>query len=123
MLNDALRKAACGRLRCACSVHLLDRWATRAGTRRGGAAARHATHVRHAAATCCLVYLHYDRVHDALDFLLLRLEFVLLSKLVLVEPIQSLLHSLLDLFLIAVLELVLELLLVQSVPHREAIVL
>merc|ERR1719486_1694565 len=123
MLNYALPKAACARLRDTCSIHLLDRRATRASTRRGGAAAWHAAHVWHAAAACCLVHLHHDRVHDALDLLLLRLELVLLSELVLVEPVQSLLHGLLNLFLVAVLELVLELLLVQRAPHREAIVL
>merc|ERR1719443_2762828 len=89
------------------SVHLLDGRATRASARRG-CTTRHAAHVWHAAATSCLVHLHHDRIHDALDLLLLRLELVLLSELVLVEPVQSLLHGLLDLFLVAVLELVLE---------------
>merc|ERR1719408_1004867 len=106
-------EAACARLRGDCSIHLLDRRATRTGTGRGGAAAWHAAHVWHAAAACCLVHLHHDRVHDALDLLLLRLELVLLSELVLVEPVQSLLNGALDLLLIAVLELALELLLVQ----------
>merc|ERR1712183_525843 len=70
------------------SIHLLNRWATRASTRRG-CAAGHATHVWHAAAPRCLVHLHHYRVHDALALLLLPLDLILLSELVLVEPVQG----------------------------------
>merc|ERR1719221_1878671 len=63
--------------------------------------------LRHAGATACrLVHLHHDRVHHALKLLLLGLELVLLRQLVLVEPIQRVLHGFLDLLLVSVLELV-----------------
>merc|ERR1712151_380996 len=119
--GSALRNAAKSRPPKAGSIHLLNCWATRASARRG-CAARHATHVWHAAATRCLVHLHHYRVHHPLDLLLLRLELILLSELVLVEPVQGLLHRLLDLFFVAVFKFVLEFFLVQSVPHCEAVI-
>merc|ERR1711939_461299 len=79
-------------------VDLLDSWAS-AATTRSRTGAWHATHV--AAATAgSLVHFHHDRIHDALEFLLLGLELILLSKLVLVQPVQGLLHSRLDLLLV-----------------------
>merc|ERR1719454_427159 len=111
LYGSALRNAAKSRPPKAGSIHLLNRWATCASARRG-CAAGHATHVWHTAATRCLVHLHHYWVHDALDLLLLRLELILLSELVLVEPVQSLLHRLLDLFFVAVFKFVLEFLLV-----------
>merc|ERR1712066_671906 len=89
-------------------------------------AARHAPrHIWHAtfAATCSLVDFHHDRVHDAFKFFLLGFKFLLLCQLVLVQPIQRILHSRFNLVLVACLEFVLELLLLQSVTHGEAIVL
>merc|ERR1719401_635400 len=78
----------------------------------------------HATATAgCLIDLHHDRVYDALELFLLGLEFVLLGQLVLVEPVQRVLHGLFDLLLVATLEFVPELLLIQGVPHGEAVVL
>merc|ERR1719221_1696118 len=114
-----------GPLRSNCSVDLLNSWATGAGTRWG------ATHTSpghaafgHAATTARrLVDLHHDGVHNALELFLLSFELVLLRQLVLVEPVQAILHGLLDLLLVAILELILELLLVQGVAHREAIIL
>merc|ERR1712013_294396 len=100
-------------------VHLLDGGPPCATTR--SSATRHAT-LRHAASTSGLVDLHHDGVNDALKFLLLRFELVLLGKLVLVKPIQGVLHSLLDLLLVTCLELILELFFLQSVAHGEAIV-
>merc|ERR1719261_2445650 len=102
------------------SVHLLHRGAAPAA---GGCAATEAA-LRHATtATRGLVHLHHDRVHDALEFLLLGLELVLLSKLVLVQPVQGLLHSRLDLLLVTSLELVSQLFLCEGVAHGKAVVL
>merc|ERR1719419_1630540 len=106
------------------SVHLLHSRA--AGTARRGtatAAARHATFGHATAAARCLVDLHHDGVHDALEFLLLGLELVLLSQLVFVEPVKGVLHRLFNLFLVPALELVLELLLVEGVAHCETVIL
>merc|ERR1719325_357404 len=87
------------------------------------ATTRHAA-LRHAAATSCrLIHLHHDWVYNALELFLLGLEFVLFGQLVLVQPVQCLLDRLFDLFLVASLKLVLQLLLVQRVPHRETVVL
>merc|ERR550525_1510458 len=101
-------------------VHLLDGWASTSTSTWRCASTRHATLW---STTCSLVDLHHDWVHDTLKLLLLSLELILLSQLVLVQPVQSLLHCRLDLLLVATLELVLELLLVQGVAHGEAIVL
>merc|ERR1712187_1070607 len=87
------------------------------------AASWHASLGHTAAATSCLVHLHHDRVHDALELLLLGFELVLLGQLVLVEPVQCLLHGLFDLLLVSTLEFILELFFVQSIPHCEAVVL
>merc|ERR1719419_482816 len=109
------------------SVHLLHGRA--AGTARCGtataakAAARHATFGHATAAARRLVDLHHDGVHDTLELLLLGLELVFLSQLVFVKPVKGLLHRLFNLFLVPALELVLELLLVEGVAHREAIIL
>merc|ERR1719380_410203 len=107
-------------------VDLLHSRATATSARRCTttvASTRHATLRRSSRTTCCLVDLHHDRVHNALKLLLLGLKFVLLRKLVLIKPIKSLLHCLLDLVLVIALKLVVQLLLLQSVPHREAVVL
>merc|ERR1712000_643110 len=108
----------------ACSIHFLDCWATTTTTWCGIAikTTRHST-LWHAAATCSLVDFHHNWINDTFKFLLLRLKFILLSKLVLVQPIQSLLHCLLDLFLIVTLKFLLQLLFLQGVAHCEAIVL
>mmetsp|Transcript_67140 Transcript_67140/g.190417 ORF Transcript_67140/g.190417 Transcript_67140/m.190417 type:complete len:272 (-) Transcript_67140:232-1047(-) len=121
-------RAGCKRLALvAVSVDLLDGGAAGAAGRRAGGAAEAATRhaaLRHpAAAAGGLVDLHHDGVHDSLQLLLLGLELVLLGQLVLVEPVEGVLHGLLDLLLVPTLELLLELLLVQGVAHREAVVL
>merc|ERR1712013_447409 len=100
-------------------IHFLDGGPPCATTR--SSATRHVT-LWHAASASGLVDLHHDGVNDALKFLLLRFELVLLGKLVLVKPIQGVLHSLLDLLLVPCLELILELFFLQSIAHGEAIV-
>merc|ERR1719386_581606 len=92
-------------------------------SRRG--TSRHTTRhpFRHAAfTTCCLVHLHHDRVHNAFQLLLLGLELILFGELVLIKPIKSLLHSLLNLVLVVAFKLVFELFLLEGIPHGEAIV-
>merc|ERR1711988_1173471 len=91
-------------------VDLLDSWATCTGAWRSTSTTKvwHAT-VRHAPSTCSLVDLHHDGIHHTFELLLFGLEFILLCQLVLVEPVQSILHSFLDGFLVASLKLVLEL--------------
>jgi len=102
------------------SVHFLNGWATT--TASWHTALWHTT-FWHSAASCSLVDLHHDRIHNAFELLLLRLKLILLGQLVLVEPIQRLLYSLLDLLLVITLKLLLELLLIQSVAHSETVVL
>merc|ERR1712100_360500 len=73
-------------------VNFLNRWAT--GTTWWSTStettSRHAT-LWHAAATCSLVYLHHNWVHDTIELFLLGLKLILLRKLILVQPIKSLL--------------------------------
>merc|ERR1719181_900163 len=78
------------------SVHLLDCWTSSAASCTAHVTTRHAA-FRHTTTACSLVDLHHDRVHNALELLLPCFKLVLLSKLVLVEPIECLLNSLLDL--------------------------
>merc|ERR1719174_1081326 len=96
--------------------HLLDSWATCTTT------TWHAT-LWHSTATCSLVDLHHDWVDDAFKLLLLSLKLILLSQLVLVEPIEGLLHCLLDLLFVIALELILKLLLRERITQAEAVVL
>ena len=103
-------------------VNLLNGWASATARSTTHATTRHAT-FWHAAAPCGLVHLHHDGVHDALKLLLLGLELILLRELILVQPVQCLLHCGFDLLLVSRLELVLQLLLVEGVAHREAVVL
>merc|ERR1719198_1320440 len=112
-------------VRSRCSIDLLHCGATSTGTRWGTthASSRHAALGHAATAARSLVDLHHDRVHSAFELLLLCLELVLLRELVLIEPVKAVLHGLLDLLLVAILELFLELLLIQCVAHREAVVL
>mmetsp|Transcript_6921 Transcript_6921/g.9599 ORF Transcript_6921/g.9599 Transcript_6921/m.9599 type:complete len:184 (+) Transcript_6921:89-640(+) len=103
-------------------IHLLNGGAAATGCSISEVGPRHAA--RHTAtATCRLVHLHHDGVHDSLQLLLLGLKLVLLSQLVLVEPIQCLLNGLFNLVLVTSLELVLQLLFCQGVAHGEAVVL
>merc|ERR1719152_553106 len=102
------------------SINLLH---SRAGASTGSstsseAAAGHAA-LRHAAATCGLVHLHHDGIHDSFQLLLLGLELVLLGKLVLVQPVKGILNCLLNLVLVVTLKLVLQLLLLEGVSHGE----
>merc|ERR1712110_88216 len=74
------------------SVHLLYGRATATATATTTATAGHAPrHVWHAtfAASCSLVYLHHDWVHDTFELLLLSFEFFLLGQLVLIQPVQG----------------------------------
>merc|ERR1719453_1032583 len=105
-------------------IDLLDSWAT-CGTTTCGT-----THVWHAATrhtisttTSGLVDLHHDWIDNALNFFLLGLEFILLSQLVLVEPVQGFLDCLLNLVFVICLKFILQLLLLQSVAHGETVVL
>merc|ERR1712070_965983 len=77
------------------SVHFLDGWATTASSI-AHVSTGHST-LRHSPTACSLVYFHHDRIHNSLQLLLLRLEFIFLGQLVLVKPIKCLLHGLLDL--------------------------
>merc|ERR550514_2243146 len=106
-------------------VHLLDSWTTSpaGGIAAAEAATGHSALWHAATAACSLVHLHHDRVDDALELLLLSFELIFFCQLILVKPVQGVLHCFLDLFLVARLELVLQLLLTQGVPHREAVVL
>merc|ERR1719410_236613 len=105
---DFFDRRAAGAARCAASTTKAAAWHT---------ALRHA-----AAASCCLVHLHHDRIDDTLELLLLGLKFVLLGQLVLVQPVQCLLNGFFNFLLVPALEFVLQLFLVQRVPHGEAIV-
>merc|ERR1711869_12424 len=103
----------------AASIDLLHCWATTSCSRWG--TSRHTT--RHATlTTCCLVNLHHNRVYNAFKLFLLGLKLVLLGKLVLVKPIESLLHSFFNLVLVITFKLVFQFFLLERVPHCEAIV-
>merc|ERR1712137_520390 len=91
------------------SVHLLHSGPGATTWRATHTTARHAS-LRHFTTTSGLVYLHHDGVHDALELLLLPFELVLLGQLVLVQPVQSILHGLLDFLFVAILELLFQLL-------------
>merc|ERR1719373_343191 len=106
---DFFHRRAAGAARCAASAAKAAAW---------HAALRHA-----AAASCCLVHLHHDRIDDTLKLLLLGLKFVLLGQLVLVQPVKCLLHGFFNFLFVAALKFVLQLFLVQRVPHCEAVVL
>merc|ERR1712187_1020344 len=103
-------------------VDLLNGWATAATTTAWHTTAWHTT-LWHTTTTSSLVDLHHDRINDPLELLLLCLEFILFGHLVLVEPIQRVLDSLLNFFLVPSLELVLKLVVRQGVSHLEAIIL
>merc|ERR1711977_444502 len=81
------------------------------------------TSLRHTTLTRSLVHLHHDWVHNSLELFLLVLKLLLLRHLILIQPIEGLLHSLLNFVLVIALELILQLLLLQGVAHREAVVL
>merc|ERR1740117_2345377 len=103
-------------------IHFLDSWA--AGTPWGSAIHATAWHSTfgHATAASCLVDLHHDWVHDTLKLLLFRLELILLSHRVLVEPVECFLNCLLNLVLVVAFELLFEFLLLERVAHGEAVV-
>merc|ERR1712187_564767 len=103
-------------------VNLLNRWATATAATAWHATAWH-TAFRHTATACCLVDLHHDWIDDALQLLLPCLDFILFGQLILVKPIQRLLHCRLNLLLVPTLELVLELVIGKSVAHLEAVIL
>merc|ERR1712066_1036425 len=104
-----------------CSIHFFNRGATSAPW-------CSTSHIRHSASghpttTCSLVDLHHDWIHNTFKLLLLGFEFILLSKLILVKPIQCVLHGLFNLVLVITFKLLFQLLFLQSVAHGEAIVL
>merc|ERR1712194_103207 len=103
-----------------CLINLLYSGTARATSWRP---ARHIRHTAIAAAASCLIHLHHNWVDNALKLLLLRFKLVFLSKLILVQPIQGLLHGFLNLLFIITLKLILELLLRQSVAHGKAVIL
>merc|ERR1712187_875103 len=103
-------------------VDLLNGWATAATATAWHTAAWHTT-LWHTTTTSGLVDLHHDRINGPLELLLLSLELILFGHLVLVEPIQGVLYSFLDLLFVPCLEFVLKLVVRQSVSHLEAIVL
>merc|ERR1719253_128449 len=109
------------------SVNLLDSRATAATWHAAAASAVETTSwhaaLWHTTAPRRLVDLHHDRVHDTLNFLLLRFELIFFGELVLVQPVKGILHRLLDLLLVTIFEFLFELLLVQRVTHGEAVVL
>merc|ERR1719272_985230 len=107
------------------SVHLLNSRSTAATWHAASVVETTPWHAAlwHTTATSRLVDLHHDGVHDTFNFLLLRFELVLFGELILVQPIQGILHRLLDLFLVTIFKLFFELLLVQRVTHCEAVVL
>merc|ERR1712113_1261682 len=83
---------------------------------------RHAS-LWHATTSGSLVDLHHDWVHHSFQLLLLPLELLLLGQLILVQPVEGLLDCSFDLLFVPILELLLELLLLQSVAHGETIIL
>ena len=58
---------------------------------------------------------HRDGIDEAIELFLLGHEIVIVSQLVIAEPIQSVLHGLLDFVLIVALKLYLQFLFLQSV--------
>merc|ERR1711865_1310869 len=100
-------------------INLLNGWASARWS------STSTTHVWHTTLTTTggLVNLHHDRVDDAFALLLLGVEFISLSHLVAIKPVQGLLDSNLDLLLVASLELVPKLLLLKGVTKRVAVVL
>merc|ERR1711953_1142240 len=86
------------------SINLLDSWPT-TSTTTWHTTTWHTTTWHVTAPTCCLVYLHHNRVDNAFDLFLLRLELILLGQLILIEPIQRFLHCRFDLLLVPRLEL------------------
>merc|ERR1712187_365688 len=84
--------------------------------------ARHST-FRHPTTTCSLVDLHHDRINHTLELFLLRLEFIFLSELIFVKPIERVLHRLFNFVFVVTLEFVFQLLFLQRVPHGEAVIL
>merc|ERR1711865_1033271 len=93
-------------------INLLNGWASARWSSASGT-----THVWHATLTTTggLVHLHHDRVDDGLGLLLLGVEFISLSRLAAIEPVQGLLDT--------SLELILKLLLLKGVTKRVAVVL
>merc|ERR1712048_919147 len=99
-------------------INFLHSWTTSPWSWASGS--RHST-FRHAT-TCSLIYFHHDRIDHTLNFFLLGFELIFFSQLIFVQPVQSLLHGLLNFFLVSIFKLVLQLLLIQSVSHCEAVV-
>merc|ERR1719409_694220 len=104
-------------------VNLLDVGPAAAAAALGHAAGHAAGHATHAAAAALRVHGGHDRRADALDLLALVLELLLLRHLVALEPRERALDGLLGLGLVVVRDLVLDLLVVERVLHRVAVVL
>merc|ERR1719350_177223 len=105
------------------SINLLDgRATTTTWSSTTEVSTRHAS-LWHTTTTSSLVDFHHDGVDNAFKLLLFGFELVLLSQLVLVQPVESFSHSRFNLFLVTTLKFVFEFLFLQSIPHGEAIVL
>merc|ERR1719352_1408696 len=104
-------------------VNLLDVGPAAAAAALGHAAGHAAGHANHAAAAALRVHGGHDRRADALDLLALVLELLLLGHLVALEPRERVVDRLLRLLLVLVRDLVLDLLVVERVLHRVAVVL
>merc|ERR1740121_1290122 len=102
------------------SINFLDCWTT--CTPRGWSCAWHAT-FWHVPTASCLVNLHHDGVNHTFKLLLLRLKFILLGELILIKPIEGILHGLFDVLLVPRFKLIFQFLLAQCIAHREAIIL
>merc|ERR1712228_12545 len=92
------------------SIYLFHSWA-------GAVSSRGTIGAWHVIAT--LVEFHHDGIHDTFEVLLFPFEFVLFSKLILIEPLKGLLDGFFNLLSVTGLKLVLELLIVQRVLHRK----
>merc|ERR1711941_164526 len=78
------------------SIHFLNSW-TPSTTTWHAASTRHATFWHSTTTAGSLVDFHHDGIYNTFELLLLCLKLILLGKLILVQPVQSFLHSLLDL--------------------------
>merc|ERR1719498_991331 len=90
-------------------VYFLNCWATSTTwcSTSIKASTRHAT-LWHATTASSLVHLHHNWIHDTLKLLLLGLKFILLRELILVQPVEGLLHSFLNLVFVVTLKLILQ---------------
>ncbi|TVU47534.1 hypothetical protein EJB05_07138, partial [Eragrostis curvula] len=103
-------------------VHLLNLGPGAAATAVVGATARHVLVHARGAARAALVHLGDDRVADALELLHLVLELLRLGELVAVEPLDGVLHRVLDPLLVLGRKLGRDLLVADRVAHVVGVV-